>query len=150
MVNSRQKGARGEREWRDVLRSAGWHDAARGQQFHGGPGSPDVVGGPLRTHCETKFGGVLDIYGAMEQSIREAGPGEMPYVAFRRVRRGQKDRGWVVLLCDLDFFELIRLREEKIRERGAGKVAALPAHSQPVPTVAVAVGSATEDDATAV
>lgn len=148
MVNSRAKGVRGEREWRDVLRSAGWHDAARGQQFHGGPGSPDVVGGPLMTHCEAKFGGTLDIYGALEQSIRDAGPGEMPYVAFRRVRRGQKDRGWVVLLCDLDFFELIRLREEKIR--GHIEAATLPAHPHQIPAVAVGVGEATATDAKAV
>ncbi len=41
-VNSRQKGARGERQWRDELRAHGFQ-ARRGQQFSGPPESPDVV-----------------------------------------------------------------------------------------------------------
>jgi|ERR1041384_3043973 hypothetical protein len=41
-MNSRQKGARGERRWRDELRAHGF-DARRRQQFSGSPDSPDVV-----------------------------------------------------------------------------------------------------------
>ena len=41
-INSRQKGARGERQWRDELRANGYV-ARRGQQFSGSADSPDVV-----------------------------------------------------------------------------------------------------------
>ena len=41
-MNSRQKGARGERMFRDMFREAGF-EARRGQQFSGGTDSPDVV-----------------------------------------------------------------------------------------------------------
>jgi hypothetical protein len=37
-MNSREKGKRGERAWRDELRAAGY-DARRGQQFSGSPDS---------------------------------------------------------------------------------------------------------------
>ena len=42
MINSRAKGARGERQWRDELRAQGYTDK-RGQQFAGGQDSPDVI-----------------------------------------------------------------------------------------------------------
>ena len=35
-MNSREKGKRGERQWRDELRANGY-DARRGQQFSGSP-----------------------------------------------------------------------------------------------------------------
>jgi len=41
-VNSREKGKRGERQWRDELRANGYA-ARRGQQFAGSAESPDVV-----------------------------------------------------------------------------------------------------------
>ena len=40
-MNSREKGKRGERRWRDVLREAGFLKAYRGAQYHGGADSPD-------------------------------------------------------------------------------------------------------------
>ena len=54
-MNSRQKGARGERMWRDELREAGF-TARRGQQFAGGTDSPDVICEELNNlHMEVKF-----------------------------------------------------------------------------------------------
>jgi hypothetical protein len=50
-VNSRQKGARGERQWRDELRADGY-EARRGQQFCGSAESPDVV-------CDERGGSIL-------------------------------------------------------------------------------------------
>ena len=41
-MNSREKGKRGERQWRDELRANGY-GARRGQQFCGSAESPDVV-----------------------------------------------------------------------------------------------------------
>ena len=42
-MNSREKGKRGERRWRDVLRAAGFQKAHRGVQYSGGSDSPDVA-----------------------------------------------------------------------------------------------------------
>jgi len=42
MINSRAKGARGERQWRDQLRAEGY-TAKRGLLFAGGQDSPDVI-----------------------------------------------------------------------------------------------------------
>ena len=54
MVNSRAKGCRGERMWRDELREAGF-TARRGQQFAGGTDSPDVICEELKNlHMEVK------------------------------------------------------------------------------------------------
>lgn len=100
MVNSRQKGAAGEREWRDVLRAAGWSDARRGQQFSGSPDSPDVVGGPPDTHCEVKRVQNLNVYKAMDQATKDAG-GKMPYVAWRK-----NGKDWLVVLRAEDFLRL--------------------------------------------
>ena len=56
-MNSRAKGARGERMWRDELRSAfGDSGIRRGQQFSGLGDSPDVVCPCLPDiHWEVKF-----------------------------------------------------------------------------------------------
>ena len=52
MTNSRQKGARGERELAAVLREHGF-ECRRGQQFCGANGDADVVGLP-GIHIECK------------------------------------------------------------------------------------------------
>src|SRR5262245_23870546 len=70
-VNSRQKGARGERLWRDELRANGYA-ARRGQQFSGSPGSPDVVCEALPwIHFEVKVVEKLNVQAAMEQARRD-------------------------------------------------------------------------------
>ena len=51
-MNSRDKGARGEREAASLLREYGY-DARRGQQFSGANGDADVVGLP-DIHLEIK------------------------------------------------------------------------------------------------
>ncbi len=59
-INSRAKGCRGERAWRDQLIAMGF-DARRGQQFSGGKDSPDVVCDFLSgVHCEVKCVAGLD------------------------------------------------------------------------------------------
>src|SRR6476619_427503 len=72
-MNSRQKGKRGERQWRDELRANGY-DARRGQQFSGSPDSPDVVCDALPwIHFEVKAVEKLNIEDAMEQARRDCG-----------------------------------------------------------------------------
>ena len=96
-INSRQKGARGERQWRDELRANGFA-ARRGQQFSGSAESPDVVCPALPwIHWEVKCVESLNIEAAMEQARRDAGGefksqignfknqgGRIPIVAHRR------------------------------------------------------------------
>lgn len=71
-MNSRAKGKRGERAWRDELRANGYQ-ARRGQQFSGSPDSPDVVCDDLAAfHFEVKVVERLNIYDAMAQALRDA------------------------------------------------------------------------------
>lgn len=81
-MNSRSKGARGEREVAGILREYGY-PCRRGQQYSGANGDADVVGLP-GTHIEVKRRERLDIHDAMEQSVRDAREGEMPTVFLRR------------------------------------------------------------------
>ena len=65
-MNSREKGKRGERQWRDELRANGY-GARRGQQFSGSAESPDVVCEGLPwIHFEVKAVERLNIEEAME------------------------------------------------------------------------------------
>ena len=94
---SRRRGKEGERELAKKLRTYGF-DTRRGQQYHGGGDSPDVVGLP-GVHIECKRVQALNIEKAMAQSRRDAeGTGEIPVVMHRRDREG-----WKVTM-DLDEF----------------------------------------------
>ena len=101
MTNSRDKGARGERELANILRGYGYN-AQRGQQFAGSPDSPDVKGLP-NIHIECKRVERLDIYGAMEQSIRDSGEQEMPTVFHRK-----NNREWLVTMRLDDWMKLYK------------------------------------------
>ena len=79
MVNSKKKGARGERDCSQFLREHGFDSARRGVQYSGGPESPDVVGVP-GVHIEVKFTEALRLYDALDQSKRDAGKYEIPVV----------------------------------------------------------------------
>jgi len=95
-MNSREKGKSGELELAKVLRSYGY-DAHRGQQYSGFCGDPDVVGLP-GIHIECKRVERLNLEAAMEQSRRDARPGETPVVIHRKNRRP-----WIVTM-DLESF----------------------------------------------
>ena len=84
-MNSRSKGARGEREVAGILREYGY-PCRRGQQYSGANGDADVVGLP-GTH--------------MEQSVRDAREGEMPTVFHRR-----NNYNWLVTMRLEDFMKL--------------------------------------------
>lgn len=88
MVNSRDKGARGEREFAQLCREHGYNESRRGQQFSGIEGE-DVVGLP-GIHIECKRVEALNIEKAMAQSRKDAKEGEVPIVAFRRNREQWK------------------------------------------------------------
>ena len=100
-MNSRAKGARGERELARVLRGYGY-DCRRGQQYCGANGDADVVGLP-GIHIECKRGQRLNIDEAMLQAIRDRREGEYPAV-FHRKNNGK----WMVTMLLDDWQEIYR------------------------------------------
>ena len=106
-MNSREKGKRGERQWRDELRANGY-TARRGQQFSGSPDSPDVVCEELAwVHFEVKVVERLNIEDAMEQARRDGASRtchpKTPIVAHKR-----SHRPWLVTMEAETFFRLLR------------------------------------------
>lgn len=100
-MNSRDKGARGERELAAYLTDKG-HPSRRGQQFAGGPDSPDVICPSLDNfHLECKRTERLKLYDAMDQAIGDAGT-KTPIVAHRR-NRGE----WLAVIRLDDLLKLI-------------------------------------------
>lgn len=84
-MNSRQKGARGERELANVLKEYGY-DTRRGQQYSGANGDADVVGLP-HIHIECKRVEKLNIDKAMQQSMQDSRENEVPVVMHRKDRQ---------------------------------------------------------------
>lgn len=96
--HARNKGKVAEREWVNWLKERGM-EARRGQQFAGGPDSPDVIGGFVGTHCEVKRREVLNIHDAITLAATEAKPGTVPYVAHRR-----NGKPWLITIKADDVF----------------------------------------------
>lgn len=110
-INSRAKGAKGERELANKLKEYGYK-CRRGQQFSGLEGE-DVVGLDY-IHIECKRVEKLNIDKALKQSKRDAKDNQMPAVFHRK--NGEK---WKVTM-DLD--DWIQLFNEyyssmKLKER---------------------------------
>lgn len=112
-MNSREKGAAGERELAGILKGYGYQ-CRRGQQFCGANGDADVVG--LKDiHIECKRVEKLNLDAAMEQAIRDARAGEIPAVFHRRNRKE-----WKVTLRLDDFMKLYTAAQEENGKAGAG------------------------------
>lgn len=75
-MNSKQKGARGERELANKLKDYGY-DTRRGQQYCGIEGE-DVVGLP-GIHIECKRVEKLNIYDAIDQAKRDCDSNQLPF-----------------------------------------------------------------------
>lgn len=101
MTNSRQKGARGERELASKLREHGF-DARRGQQYSGANGDADVVGLP-GVHIEVKRVERFSLYDALAQSKSDARHGELPVVMHRK-----NNCEWVVVQPLDDWLEMYK------------------------------------------
>lgn len=104
MVNSRNKGAAGERELANILKGYGF-EARRGQQYSGANGDADVVGLP-GIHIECKRVEKLNLYNAMKQSNDNARDGEIPAVFHRRNREK-----WLVTMSLDDFMKIYKVSE---------------------------------------
>jgi Holliday junction resolvase len=100
-VNSREKGANGEREISKILKTKGFN-TRRGQQFSGAGGDADVIGLD-GIHMEVKRVEKLNIEKAMEQSIRDHKEGTIPTVFHRKNRKP-----WLVTMLLDDWIELYR------------------------------------------
>ena len=95
-----EKGKKGERELAAILKSYGYEDSRRGQQYCGSNGDADVVGLP-GIHIECKRVEKLNIYDAVEQSKNDARTGEMPVVMHRKNRKE-----WLVTMPLDDWMKL--------------------------------------------
>ena len=100
-MNSRAKGQRGERQWRDQIRAAGWR-AERGQQFSGSPDSPDVRT-DMPFHFEVKLVEKLNLEAACEQAQRDSN-GAKPWIVAHKRNHGK----WRVTMDSETFFQLCR------------------------------------------
>ena len=100
-MNSRDKGARGERELANKLKEYGF-DCRRGQQFCGANGDADVVGLD-GVHIEVKRTERLSLYDALAQAKHDAREGEMPVVMHRK-----NNCEWVAIQPLADWIELYK------------------------------------------
>lgn len=100
-MNSKQKGARGERELAKVLRAHGFK-TRRGQQYCGANGDADVIGLP-NIHIECKRVERLNLYDAIAQAKSDAKQDEIPVVMHR------KDKcDWLVTMSLDDFMKIYK------------------------------------------
>jgi len=95
-IDSREKGARGERDCRDLLRGFGY-EAHRGQQHSGGADSPDVIHSIPGVHIEVKRVEGNDPYRWIKQAVSDCGD-RVPVVFHRR-----NHKEWLVILRAEDF-----------------------------------------------
>lgn len=101
-MNSKQKGARGEREFAAACREHGY-DCRRTAQYCGNTGeAADVIGLP-GIHVEVKRVEKLNIETAMGQANRDSKKGKIPIVAHRR-----NNCEWLITMKLSDWFELYR------------------------------------------
>ena len=101
--SQRDKGARGERLWRDMCREQGFENVERGcQLYQRGSEIADVVGLP-KIHQEVKFVEKLNLRAAMEQSERDARENELPMVAHKTSRKE-----WLVTMRAADWFAMYK------------------------------------------
>lgn len=99
-MNSRNKGAEGERELAKKLTKLGY-ECRRGVQYKGGPMSPDVEGLP-GIHIECKRVEKLNLYDAMAQAVRDSWI-DLPAVFHRK-----NNHEWLVTMRLDDWIELYR------------------------------------------
>lgn len=113
-INSRAKGANGERELAKLLRSQGY-DARRGQQYSGANGDADVIG-VKGIHIECKRQERVSDEMWLKQAEDDARRGEIPVVIYRR-----NHEKWKLLirqsLADIIWQTLTEEQKQEIREK---------------------------------
>jgi hypothetical protein len=103
-INSRAKGAQGERECAEALKEImGW-DARRAQQFSGNAGDADLVIPQMPIFAEVKRVQKLNVPQAMDKAAEQC-RGKIP-VLFHRTNRATN--GWLVTVRLTDLEELAK------------------------------------------
>ncbi|EXG84458.1 hypothetical protein K413DRAFT_1199 [Clostridium sp. ASBs410] len=107
-INSRDKGANGERELANILKEYGYK-THRGQQYCGDTGAADVVGLP-QIHIECKRVERLNIYDAIEQAKSNAEAKEIPFgeCNLPAVFHRKNKREWLVTMPLNDWITIYR------------------------------------------
>lgn len=103
-MNSRSKGARGEREAATLFREYGY-DVHRTAQRTGVTGTADIEGAP-GIHVEVKRRESLNVYDAMAQAVRDHKGNTLPVVMWRK-----NDCEWLMTMRFEDWMELYRVWE---------------------------------------
>ena len=107
-INSKRKGADGEREFANLCKEHGF-DVRRTQQYCGNTGdASDCVGLP-NVHQEVKFVENLNVRKAYEQAEHDAiqaDNGDMPIVAWKK-----SNQKWLVIMSADDWFKLYKESE---------------------------------------
>jgi Holliday junction resolvase len=116
-MNSRQKGARGEREAAAEWSRVFGVEARRGQQFSGSKDSPDIVVGHGGIHCEVKRTERGNPYDWVDQAKSDCG-GKVPVVLHKR-----NNRKWLLILELDDVPKLAAEIGAKVEELGVRPVA---------------------------
>ena len=98
MVKRRAKGARGERDARDLCRQHGY-DCHRSAQRSGARGQADLdINANPPLHVEVKYTESFRLWSAIDQAIDDAQEGAMPVVFYRK-----NGKPWVTIMLAEDF-----------------------------------------------
>lgn len=112
-INSRAKGAAGERELANLLKKYGYTKARRSQQYCGANGDADITDALDGIHIECKRVERLNIDDAMAQAVADAREGETPAVFHRKNRKG-----WLVTMRLDDWLTLYKAQQKEEAESG--------------------------------
>lgn len=116
MTNSRAKGARGEREARDIAREyLHASEAYRTQQFCGTNGDSDVSGVFDDCHVEVKRLKKIGVFRFLDQAMRDKRDGEFPMLMVK------EDRGpWLICFRPQDAQKFVDGFIENLKREGLG------------------------------
>ncbi len=105
-INSRDKGKRGERDFRNMLWHQGFENAYRSQQYCGSANSADVICPELpKIHFEVKYTEKLNLYDAIDQAKKDCGD-KTPVVSYRK-----NNHEWLIVMRSEDWFALVKESE---------------------------------------
>lgn len=112
-INSKKKGATGERELANQLKEYGY-DCRRTQQFCGKTGQADDIVGLDYIHIECKRVEKLNIDEAMEQAVRDTKDNKFPTVFHRK-----NNKKWLVTMELSSWIQLYNsyYSDMKLKER---------------------------------
>lgn len=111
MLNSKQKGSRGERAWALWLKeNLNCPSARRSQQYQGLGSQGDVVSDIAGIHWECKNVAKLNLDGAMAQAVFDADGKAIPVVAHKK-----NHRGWYLTLQASDIKRFVTIVSEHLQ-----------------------------------